>query len=104
MLSIKSALTGATIAVLCVLPARAQTQTVGLFLNTPEAQPGYTIVSPIQATGTYLIDNGGHPVHRWTTSNNPGLWAQLLPDGNLLRAAAITPVPTNFRSAAGGGG
>ena len=106
MSSIKSALAGVVALVLCgaVLPAGAQTQTVGLFLNTPEAQPGYTIVSPIQATGTYLIDVGGHPVHRWATSANPGLWGQLLPNGNLLRAAAATPVPANFRTAAGGGG
>ena len=104
MSRILSALTGAAVAVLCAVSADAQTQTMGLFLNTPEAQPGYTIVSPIQATGTYLIDIGGHPVHRWSTSNNPGLWAQLLPDGHLLRAAAVTPVPSNFRSAAGGGG
>jgi hypothetical protein len=95
-------------AVACALAtgASAQQQTVGLFVNTPESQPGYTLFQPLQAPNAYLIDNGGHPVHQWTTALPPGLMAYLDPNGNLLRAAAL-PAPSrhpNWASAIGGGG
>ena len=32
-------------------------QTVGLYLNTPKACPGYTLMAPKHNTVTYLIDN-----------------------------------------------
>jgi hypothetical protein len=67
----------------------SQPQTVGIFLNTPEAQPGYTLLCPMGDTTTYLLDNCGQVVHRWTSSYQPGLMGYLLPDGRLLRAAYI---------------
>jgi hypothetical protein len=89
----------------CASFASAQPATVGLLVNSRAVQPGYVIVSPIQAKSTYLIDNNSHLVHSWTSTYTPSLWASLEPDGHLLRAGALAPnVDPNFRTAQGGGG
>ena len=43
------------------------TQTVGLFLNATNACPGYTLMSPMQGTNAYLLNNAGQYVHTWTS-------------------------------------
>ena len=59
--------------------------TVGLInRNTDKATPGFTIVSPMFATGVYLIDMDGEVVHQWDTDLVPGKYAYLLDNGNLL--------------------
>ncbi len=60
-------------------------QTVGLFTNTPEAFPGYTLFAPIGNNTTYLINNCGQKVHSWTSTYPPAMSAYLLEDGSLLR-------------------
>ena len=67
----------------------ATTQTVGLFLSDPRAFEGYTLVAPKHHTNTYLIDNNGEVVRRWTSRYEPGQSAYLLPSGNLLRCGFI---------------
>lgn len=48
---------------------------------------GYTLFSPmIGSKTTYLMDMEGQIVHTWETDYRPGLYAELLPNGNLLRA------------------
>jgi len=64
-------------------------QTVGLFLNTPQAFNGYTLFPPKHNMITYLIDNQGRQVHSWTSKYEPGQTAYLLPNGHLLRAAMV---------------
>ncbi|MCB1127551.1 MAG: hypothetical protein KDM81_13745, partial [Verrucomicrobiae bacterium] len=64
-------------------------QTVGLFLNTPKACPGYTLFAPKHNTVTYLMDNEGHVVHQWKSAYEPGQSAYLLPNGHLLRAGML---------------
>jgi hypothetical protein len=65
-------------------------QTVGLFLNTPQAFVGYTLLAPKQYTSTYLLDNNGKVVHSWTASKYPpGQSAYLLANGDLIRACSI---------------
>jgi hypothetical protein len=64
-------------------------QTVGLFVNEPESFQGYTLITPLASSDTYLIDNGGHVVHAWTASGPPGLMAYLLEDGHLLRSRSL---------------
>lgn len=64
-------------------------QTVGLFLNTPKAFAGYTLLAPKHNTITYLIDNSGRVVHQWKSGYEPGQSAFLLPNGHLLRAAML---------------
>ena len=45
-----------------MLPAWGQTQTVGTFLNAPEAFDGYTLLDPMGSTNTHLINNCGEAV------------------------------------------
>ena len=65
-------------------------QTVGLFLNTEDAYPGYTLWAPRNET-TYLIDNDGREVHSWTSVYLPGNTAYVLPNGNLVRTGKDGP-------------
>jgi hypothetical protein len=72
---------------LLTTPIQAQTRTVGLFLNdTANVYKGYTLFAPKQYTATYLINNEGRMVHKWTASQYPpGQSVYLLENGNLLR-------------------
>jgi hypothetical protein len=72
------------------LPTSPNTgQTVGLYLNTPRAFNGYTLLAPKHNTITYLIDNQGRIVNQWKSSYEPGQSAYLLPNGHLLRAGMV---------------
>ena len=64
-------------------------QTVGLFLNTPKAFAGYTLMAPKHNMVTYLIDNKGQVVHQWKSAYEPGQSAYLLPNGHLVRAGML---------------
>jgi phosphatidylethanolamine-binding protein (PEBP) family uncharacterized protein len=70
-------------------PSRNPDQTIGLFLNTPRAFNGYTLLAPKHNTVTYLIDNQGRIVNQWRSAYEPGQSAYLLPNGHLLRAGMI---------------
>ena len=78
-------------AALLLLPRRARaaetmsTPTGVLAYDKEKAQDGYTLISPMQSTSSYLLDMEGNVVHEWKTDGLPGLYAELLPDGNLLR-------------------
>lgn len=51
---------------------------------------GYTLFAPtVRSTETYLINMDGDVVHKWNSKYPPGLYAVLLPNGNLLRAASL---------------
>ncbi len=65
------------------------TQTVGLFLNTTSAWPGYTLMAPMHYTNTYLLNNAGEVVHRWTSTYEPGRSAYLMTNGHLFRAGMV---------------
>ena len=73
-------------------------QTIGLFLNTPKASPGYTLFAPKHNTITYLLDNEGRCVHQWKSAYEPGQSAYLLPNGHLVRAGML-----KVRGGTGGG-
>lgn len=89
---------------LCTLPGWAQTRTVGLLLHdSTRTTTGYTLFAPLRARTTYLIDMNGMLVHEWRSSYTPGLSAQLLPDGSLLRAALVQ-ANNPFASQGGAGG
>jgi hypothetical protein len=64
-------------------------QTVGLFLNTPKACPGYTLFAPKHNLVTYLMNNDGQVVHSWKSNYEPGQVVHLLPNGHLLRACML---------------
>ena len=64
-------------------------RTVGLFYNDPRAWAGYTLMAPKQSRNTYLINNQGQYVHKWSASAYPpGQSAYLLADGSLIRACS----------------
>jgi len=76
------------VAALVSLPLMAQ-RTVGVLTHdTARAYKGYTLLSPIPSTMTYLIDNDGQVVNVWKANNYAGQVAMLLDDGSLLRTAA----------------
>ncbi len=62
-----------------------ETPTGVLKWNKEKAFDGYTLLSPNTGTNSYLIDMEGNIVHEWKTNYRPGLYAELLPNGNLLR-------------------
>ncbi len=59
----------------------------GVLLRTDAAAPGYTLLAPLRSTETVLIDGTGAVVNRWSSEFTPGNAADLLPNGDLLRAA-----------------
>ncbi|MEI8037834.1 MAG: DUF1566 domain-containing protein [Verrucomicrobiota bacterium] len=63
--------------------------TVGLVLNTSGAYEGYTLMAPMHYTKTYLINNAGQVVHRWSSAYEPGRSAFLLENGRMMRACMI---------------
>ena len=61
----------------------------GLTLSEPGAYPGYTLISPVNRTQTWLIDMDGRIVHQWNHDARPSLSAELLANGHLLRCAQL---------------
>ena len=76
---------------------------IELLLATIMTAPldGYTLISPIQETTTYLIDMDGKPVHTWESEYRPGQSVYLLDDGTLLRTCNTRN--RNFREGGAGG-
>jgi len=77
------------LAIVGVLIGQGQEQTVGLFLNTTAAAPGYTLFAPMSYNVTYLIDNNGELVQSWPSEYRPGLSVYILENGDLLRTRII---------------
>ena len=45
---------------------------------------GFTLFAPLLQRGVYLIDMSGEVVHKWDTPGQPGNYAKLQPNGNLM--------------------
>lgn len=73
-----------------------------LHWDEKKAYNGYTVVAPSFSNTTYLLDMEGDIVHKWEHSTKPGLYAELLPNGNLLRGRNPGPGTMNFGGTAGG--
>jgi Arylsulfotransferase (ASST) len=56
-----------------------------LYYDNKDSYGGYTLFAPNASNKTYLIDMEGNRVHTWKSETGPGLYAELLPNGNLLR-------------------
>ena len=76
-------LLASAIFVFCILGARAE-QPPGVIVNESGAFKGYTLYSPLDGAGSYLIDNEGHLIHFWDTDYRSNM-GYLLDNGNLLR-------------------
>lgn len=68
----------------------ALAQTVGLFVNDPAAQAGYTLFNASFTPTTYLVDSNGQQVHSWTSTGG-ATSVYLQPDGSLLRNTMLPP-------------
>jgi hypothetical protein len=79
------------------------TQGVGLIRNAPGAFQGYTLLSPLSSTATYLIDMNGKVVKTWDAGATPSSIAYLLENGNLVRASVQANSPYGGGVAGGGG-
>lgn len=75
----------------------------GLSVNDPKAFQGYTLITPMTSTKTYLIDMEGKVVHQWESQFQPAMTAYLLEDGTLLRACAVQNKPQDFGGPGAGG-
>ncbi|MDA0729818.1 MAG: aryl-sulfate sulfotransferase [Bacteroidetes bacterium] len=80
--------------------ALSQTPTVGLILQTEASYNGYTLMPVTSSDTTYLINNCGEVVHRWTSSYKAGMMAYLMNNGDLIRAGRTN----NTLFTAGGSG
>ncbi len=61
---------------------------LGVVLHKPDAFDGYTLYSPLDGAGSYLIDNEGRVVHFWDTDFRSNV-GYLLDNGNLLRTTTF---------------
>ena len=77
-------------------------QTVGLFTKTAGSLDGYVLFAPVQSDTTYLIDKCGKRIHQWASAYTPGLSVHLLPDGSIMRSAAINNPVFNGAGSSGG--
>jgi len=66
-------------------------QTVGIFQNDSTSLNGYTLFAPLYSNETFLVDNCGELVNKWSASPyTPGPAVYLLEDGSLLKTGKIT--------------
>jgi len=70
--------------------------------NSSMAYSGFTLFTPLNGTGVWLIDMGGRFVHCWETGYQPGCVGELLPNGNLLYAGKVKDGPLADLEGAGG--
>lgn len=63
--------------------------TVGTLMQTEESFNGYTLLPINQSKDTYLINNCGEEVNRWTSEYIAGKMAYMLDDGSLLRTGDL---------------
>ena len=77
---------------------------IGLILNSSNAQNGYTLFGGLRFNQTYLIDNCGEVVQSWD-SDYSTMSAYLLENGNLLHTARFqSAVNSEFIQAGGDSG
>lgn len=68
----------------------SQDRTLGvLSIDSEKVYDGYTLLASHETTDTYLINNCGEEVHKWTSEFFYGNKVELLPNGNLLRATRV---------------
>lgn len=74
----------------------------GVSINEPKAFQGYTLIAPVKANETFLIDMQGRVVRMWQHETTPALGASLLDNGRFLRTGALQGVPGDDGPGAGG--
>lgn len=82
-------------------PGSPSQEKPGVSVNDARAYRGYTLVTPMNSTSSYLIDLEGRVVRSWKSQYMPALSVYLLENGHLLRTGAQPG--TSFGGAATGG-
>jgi len=77
-------------------------RTIGLLKGSDEAFEGYTLYAPVGFNDSYVINNCGEVVNRFTSSYIPGLAAYLDQDANLIRTARVGNAILNGSGSGGG--
>ncbi|MBA7496644.1 hypothetical protein ES702_07253 [subsurface metagenome] len=72
------------------------------FYDSRRAYNGFTLFTPVNGRGAWLIDMRGGYVHRWEMGYEPGCYGELLPNGNLLYAGKVADGPLSDLEGAGG--
>jgi len=93
-------------ALLAGFAAKAQ-NTLGLLLfDEEQIFDGYNLIYPNHQSDIFLLDNCGEIVHTWSDVNDgrPGVVAQLLPNGDLLRCSTNGDDINNAFGTGGAGG
>jgi hypothetical protein len=78
----------------------ASLSTIGFGTPVPTGD-GYTLVAPLSAKDTYLLDMDGNVVNTWSSGYFAGASAVLLENGNLLRGANLGNPSFNSGGTAG---
>ncbi len=87
--------------IVCSIKATTAQQTIGTFVNEPEALNAYTLFSVTFGKSSYLVDNCGELINQWDHTYRAGLAGYMTPDGRLLRSSRITH-PTISQTSQGG--
>lgn len=72
------------------------------FYDMRRAFNGFTLITPVEGTGAWLIDMYGRIVHLWDTGLKPAWQSELLPNGHLLYQARMEDGPLADFEGAGG--
>jgi hypothetical protein len=81
----------------------ARTGIKGLaFCDSRLAYGGFTLFTPVEGTGVYLIDMQGRQVNQWEMEYQPGCYGELLYNGKLLYAGRVADGPLADIEGAGG--
>ncbi|MFC1498169.1 aryl-sulfate sulfotransferase [Verrucomicrobiota bacterium] len=67
-----------------------------------KAHHGFTLYAPLGSKKARLVDMGGDSVNEWSLPNSPALYAELLPNTNLLLAGHVENGPLADMEGAGG--
>ena len=81
--------------------SHGQTPTVGVLFQSEQSYDGYTLMPVAASTNTYLLNNCGEEINRWTSEYKAGMMAYLLDDGSLIRAGRTNN--PNFGAGGAGG-
>lgn len=65
------------------------TNTIGTILSKKDVYDGYTLFTPSKSKETYLINNCGQVINKWTSNYKSGKSVYLLEDGSILRAGEL---------------
>ncbi|WP_178987590.1 aryl-sulfate sulfotransferase [Winogradskyella schleiferi] len=63
--------------------------TIGTLINSSTSWDSFTLFTPSQSSDTYLIDNCGQMINKWTSDYLSGKSVYLLEDGSILRSGEI---------------